>query len=233
MIIAGLQKLTAIDYPNKLACTIFLHSCNFRCGFCHNPELVIENNIKAIPEQEIFDFLEKRAKYLDGVCITGGEPLLTLDLEFLKKIKEKGYLIKLDTNGYFPSELQKLIDLKLVDFIAMDIKSGGEKYSEITGVDINLNIIEESIKIISEFPDHEFRTTIIEGIHTKEEMKDIAEWLTGLAGRKLGRFCLQGFKNQGKLLDPAFESYKDTSEEYLNGLAEEIRLYFDEVVVRV
>ncbi len=130
MQVAGLQKLTLIDYPSKLACTIFLSGCNFKCGFCHNPELVFTNTQKGVySENDILDFLDKRKKYLDGVCITGGEPLINPDLkDLLEKIKEKGYLIKVDTNGSNPELLKKIIEQKLADYIAMDIKTDAENY---------------------------------------------------------------------------------------------------------
>jgi len=151
MQISGLQKLTLIDYPGKLACTIFLFGCNFKCGFCHNPELVFTNGQKAFySEKDVLDFLDKRKKYLDGVCITGGEPLINPDLkDLLEKIKEKGFLIKVDTNGSNPELLKEIIEQKLIDYTAMDIKTDAESYDILVGVDVDLSKIEESIKIIA------------------------------------------------------------------------------------
>jgi pyruvate formate lyase activating enzyme len=233
MKIAGIQKTTLIDYPEKIACTIFLHGCNFKCGFCHNPELVLYKPEKIYSEKEILEFLEKRKNQLEGICICGGEPLLSLDLEFLKKIKELGYLIKIDTNGSFPEKLREIINENLVDFVAMDIKSGRENYEKIINVKVNLNKIEESIKLISLLDNYEFRTTIIEGFHDLKEVKKIAIWLNEVTKKKPKRFCLQGFKNQGKFINEKFKNKKDTSEEFLGKLKEEIEDYFEDVVVRV
>ncbi|MBA3064696.1 anaerobic ribonucleoside-triphosphate reductase activating protein, partial [Candidatus Woesearchaeota archaeon] len=148
MQIAGLQKLTLIDYPDKIACTIFLFGCNFRCGFCHNPELVLSDKPKKeYKEKKILDFLRQRKKYLDAICITGGEPLINFDLpELLKKIKGLGFLVKLDTNGSNPKRLKELISKKLVDYIAMDIKADKDNYNVLAEVKIDINQIEESIK---------------------------------------------------------------------------------------
>jgi len=182
MRIAGLQKLTLIDYPKKIACTIFTLGCNFRCGFCHNPELVLpDNTIKEISEEEIFDFLKKRKKYLDGICITGGEPTIHKDLpDFIKKVKEIGLLVKLDTNGTNPDMIKKLINEKLVDYISMDIKTGFSKYPKLTNVNIDINKIEQTIQIIKEGNiDYEFRTTVIPGFYDKEDMEEIKHKLKG------------------------------------------------------
>jgi len=250
MKICGIVKTTLIDYPGKVACVIFLEGCNFRCGFCHNPELVlldseehkkIEN--KEISEKEFFDFLEKRRNQLEGVCITGGEPLLTLKEEFLRKIKQKGFLIKLDTNGSFPSRLKEFIDKKLIDYVAMDVKSSKEKYQEVTNSKIDVSKIEDSIKIImSSFSDkkiqgYEFRTTIVKKYHNKEEMKKIGEWLSSLSKEvgvnKPKILSLQGFKNKGKLINEEFKKEKDVFEEYLLEIQDEIKDFFEEVEVRV
>ena len=229
MKICGLQKLTLIDYPGKVACTLFFYGCNFRCGFCHNPELVVKAPEKIYSEEEILDFLEKRKNYLDGVCITGGEPLMTLNLDFLKKIKNLGYSIKIDTNGSYPEKLKEIIEFNLVDYIAMDIKSSTEKYDFVTNVSVRMNLIEESIKMISKFYNHEFRTTIVERHHDLEEVEKIARWVSGLGGKK---FVLQGFKNSGKLIGSDFKNEKDCSNEKLNEFRNVLKNYFDEVIVR-
>jgi len=233
MKIAGFQKLTLIDYPEKIACTIFLYGCNFKCGFCHNPELVLYEPEKIYSEKEILEFLEKRKKYLEGVCICGGEPLLSLDLNFLKKIKELGYLIKIDTNGSFPKKLKEIIENKLVDFVSMDIKSNRENYEKLINTKVDLNKIEESIKIISLLQDYEFRTTILERIHDSDEIKKIAIWLNEITGKKPKKFCLQGFKNKGKLISEDFRDKKDTSKDFLGRLKKSVEDYFEEVEVRV
>lgn len=233
MKIMGLQKTTLIDYPRKIACTLFLYGCNFKCGFCHNPELVLRPEGKEYSRGEIFEFLTKRKEYLEGICITGGEPLLNLDLEFLERIKRLGYLIKIDTNGGFPEKLKEIIGKGLVDFVAMDIKSSKENYNKITNSNIDIDKIEKSIKLVSGLKEHEFRTTIIEGIHDAEEVKKIAIWLNKVIGRKPKKFYLQGFKNQEKLLDENFKRKENTSEKFLNELKEGVKDYFDGVEIRV
>ncbi|MGY4883998.1 MAG: anaerobic ribonucleoside-triphosphate reductase activating protein [Nanobdellota archaeon] len=234
----GIQKLTLIDYPDKIACTLFLFGCNFRCGFCHNPELVTEseNNINTYSEEEALDFLEKRKNKLEGVCFTGGEPLLTINSSFLKKIKSLGYSIKIDTNGSMPERLKELINEKLVDYIAMDIKSSPEKYPLVTNIKFPIEKIEESIKIIIESGlEYEFRTTILKRFHDKEDIKKIGEWLIGLLDKKKpAKYFLQGFANKGKLIDKAsFMNEPNTDEKYLNELKNVAKDYFIEVGVRV
>ncbi len=232
MKIKGLQKTTLIDYPGKIACSLFLFGCNFRCGFCHNPELVLEDSGPNINEEEFFDFLNKRKEYLDGICISGGEPLLSLDLDFLRRIKEMGYSIKLDTNGSFPEKLKELIKENLVDFVAMDIKGSKDKYSKIAGVQVDIKKIEESIKLISGLGDYEFRTTILRDIHNKEELIKMGEWVIKIVGKKPKKHVLQGFKNRGKVLSKVFETEKDTSEKELLDAKEIVKDYFENVEVR-
>jgi len=233
MKIKNIQPVTLIDYPEKIACTIFLFGCNLRCGFCHNPGLVIKEDAPDMPPEKVLEFLKKRRKYLDGVCFTGGEPLMSLDLGFLRELKASGYLIKIDTNGCFPEKLRHIIELELVDFVSMDIKSSTAKYSEITNSNPNIEKIQDSIELVSKLENYEFRTTILEGIHAEDEMKKIAEWLNRIAGKKPKKFCLQGFKVQGEIMDAQFKNYPDTSEEYLNKLKESIKDYFEEIEVRV
>jgi len=233
MKIKGLQKLTLIDYPGKLACTIFLFGCNFRCGFCHNPELVLNKLGGNISEQEVLDFLEKRKKYLEGICITGGEPLLTLEKDFLKKIKSLGYKIKLDTNGSFPEKLEEFVSEGLIDFVSMDIKSSKENYLKVSNSKIEIEKIEKSIKLISGLKDYEFRTTILEEIHTTEEMEKIGKWLNELIGKIPKKYFLQGFKNNGKFIDQKYQNKIDVTEVFLERLKQKIECYFEEVGIRV
>lgn len=234
MKISGIQKTTLIDYPGKIACTIFLSGCNFRCSFCHNPELVLlKPDTENISKESILRFLEKRKLYLDGVCITGGEPLITLEEDFLRKIKELGYLIKLDTNGSFPEKLEEFIKKGLIDFVAMDIKASKEKYKEIIRAELDLEKIEKSIKLISKLKNYEFRTTIIERVHNVEELEKISQWLNDLLGGKPKKFALQGFKNRGKILGEDFKNLTDTPEEYLIKIKEAIKKYFENVEIRV
>lgn len=232
MKIKGIHELTLVDYPGKIACTLFLHGCNFRCGFCYNPELVLAPMGEEHSEAEILNFLEKRKGQLEGVCITGGEPLMTLDVNFLKKIKDLGYSIKLDTNGSFPELLEELIKDGLVDYVSMDIKTTKDKYNDITNCEVNMEKIEKSIKIISSLLDYyEFRTTVID--HDVKEMEEIAQWLNNLCAGKPRKFALQGFKNKEKFVDPEFSKKQDISEEYLEELKEILEGYFGKVEVRV
>ncbi len=151
MKIAGLQKVSTIDYPGEIAAIVFLWGCNFRCGFCYNPDLVTKECDDIFSEEYVLDFLSKRVGKLDAVCITGGEPLMMLDMEFVLKIKKMGFKIKLDTNGSFPDRLSEMIKEGLVDYIAMDVKGAREDYEGVVGVDVDLGKIEESMKIVNDF----------------------------------------------------------------------------------
>ena len=234
MIIAGLEKFTLLDYPGKIACTIFLFGCNFRCGYCHNPELVLSKPKNSFSKDKVLSFLEKRKNQLEAVCFTGGEPLLTLEKEFLKSIKKLGYLIKIDTNGSNPEKLKELIDEDLVDFVAMDIKSSGEKYSEVTGVKIKLGKIHESIKIIvSSKVDYEFRTTILMKYHNSREIENIGSQLFEIINKKPKKYVLQGFVNQGKIIDSHLNTEPNVKKEYLLELKKIAEKYFEKVEIRI
>lgn len=233
MKIKGLEKVSLIDYPGKICCTIFLFGCNFMCGFCHNPELVLKDDGVRFSEQDILDFLKRRKGQLEGVCITGGEPLLTLNEEFLLEIRNMGYLIKLDTNGSNPEKLEEFLDKGLVDFVAMDIKTVPEEYPKITFSGIDVKNIEQSIKIIvNKAKDYEFRTTIVEGIHDPDKIKRLTFWIAETVGKKPKKFVLQGFKRGVKLIDPTFFMKNDTTEEYLNDLKRLVENYFERVEIR-
>ena len=179
MKISGFQKLTLLDFPGHTACTLFTSGCNMRCPFCHNTPLVEGTSEEDYTEEEIFSYLEKRKGLLDGVAITGGEPLLQKDIvEFITKIKEAGYSVKLDTNGSKPELLQELISRGLVDFVAMDIKNTREKYPLTAGRDVGIENIEKSVDILkSSGVDHEFRTTVVKEFHTEDDIISIAKWL--------------------------------------------------------
>ncbi len=234
MKISGLQKVSVIDYPGEIACTIFLYGCNFRCGFCYNPDLVVKDFRGGFGEEDVLSFLSKRVGKLDAVCITGGEPLMTLDFDFVQKIRDLGFKIKIDTNGSFPNRLKEMIDLGLVDYIAMDIKGDREKYSEIVGVDVDLNKIEESIKMIYDFGNYEFRTTIVGRFHDVYSVMSMAKWLNKICGGKPKRFFLQGFKrNKEGMIDEGFQNELDVDEKFLNELKECVGEYFENVEVRV
>jgi pyruvate formate lyase activating enzyme len=232
MNICGLQKTTLIDYPGKIACVIFLHGCNFKCGYCYNSELVIHKPSGIFSEEEIINFLKKRKDLLEGVCITGGEPLLSLDKLFLKKIKDLGYFIKIDTNGTNPEKLNELIIDGLVDYIAMDLKSNKEDYEKIVNSKVNLDKIEQSMKLIVNFQNYEFRTTVLSPFHTEEKIIKMLEWLKKVVNKKPNRYFLQGFKNKGNFIDKSFEKKDPTSLEHLENLKKIASNYFIEVNIR-
>jgi len=196
---AGLQKMTLMDYPQVVSCIIFTQGCNFRCPFCHNSSLVDGVYENEITETEILDFLEKRKGLLDGVVISGGEPLLHSEIySFIKKVKELGFLVKLDTNGSNPDLLKKLVEEKLVDYVAMDIKNSPEEYSLASGTEKFLDKITESKDfLLQNLVDYEFRTTIIKGIHTKDSLLSAAKWISGAK-----RYFLQNYKDSGEILSP-------------------------------
>lgn len=229
--IGGLQKTTLIDYPGQVAATVFLTGCNFRCSFCYSSELVLPEKIKKQPkisEKELFDFLRKRRGLLEGIVICGGEPTCNEDLpEFIRKIKEMGFSVKLDTNGSNPEMLKKLIDEKLVDYVAMDIKAPKEKYDKITGVKVRVQNIEESIRILKEGTvDYEFRITVVPTLHSREDIIEIAKWI-GPAKR----FFLQNFRAE-KTIDSNLEKVKPCPIEFLKELKKEISPYFEICQIR-
>lgn len=199
MRIQGLQKLTLLDYPEKVACTIFTAGCNFRCPFCHNASLV--TNIPKegeITEEAVFSFLKKRQGILDGVCITGGEPLLQPEIEnFIRRIKELGYAVKLDTNGSFPEKIKYLVREGLVDYVAMDIKNSLEAYARTSGTDDRfLEAIQESVRFLKEGTvAYEFRTTITKNFHNKSCIEQMGQWLIGAE-----KYFLQAFVDSGDLI---------------------------------
>lgn len=197
MKISGLQKLTLLDYPGKVACTVFLNGCNFRCPYCHNSELLEGNVEPVMTADELLAFLKKRQGILEGVCITGGEPTLHPQLfDLLRAVKDLGYAVKLDTNGYRPEVLQSVIDQGLADYVAMDIKNGPERYGLTVGLENpDLSKIEESIRILLEGRvDYEFRTTVVAPLHSEESIAHMARWLLTLGGgRKAKRLFLQPF----------------------------------------
>lgn len=199
MIVSGLQKLTLLDFPGKTACIIFTRDCNFRCPFCHNADLVIGDAVP-MDNEEIFAYLDKRKKLLDGVVITGGEPLLQTDIaDFLRRVKSYGYAVKLDTNGTFPDRLKVLLDESLVDYVAMDIKNGEEEYLKTAGItnEAFLARVKESISLImTSGVAYEFRTTVVKGLHTKESLRAAFAMIKGAE-----KYYLQGFVDSGALID--------------------------------
>jgi pyruvate formate lyase activating enzyme len=206
MNVMGLQKLTLLDFPGKMACTVFTGGCNFRCPFCHNASLVIgPEYVPLMTEDEFFDFLNKRYGILDGVCITGGEPTLQPDLEeFIRKIKAIGYSVKLDTNGFLPDKLIDLVNKGLVDYVAMDIKSSPSGYGRATGIrNFNITPINRSIEFLkSGKVDFEFRTTVVKELHSRQEILDIGDWIAGDH-----KYYLQGFEDSGNLINDGLHGY--------------------------
>jgi len=220
MRIGGLQKVSLIDYPGKIAAIVFTQGCNFRCGYCHNPELVNPDFfIKPIPLKKVFAFLENRRGKLEGVVVTGGEPLLQEGLnDFLKKIKGLGYLIKLDTNGSFPKRLKDIIGKKLVDYLAMDIKAPLEKYAGVAKSAVETKKIKESINLIMNSGlDYEFRTTIVKSQLKKEDILKIGELL-----KPGSPYILQKFV-PSKTLNPRFFKKNSYSDEELEEIKRKLK----------
>lgn len=227
MLIAGLQKLTLLDYPGKTACTLFTPGCNFRCPFCHNALLVTDRVEDFVSEESFFSFLGKRKGILDGVCITGGEPTLQKDLvPFMKKIKEMGFLLKLDTNGYRPDVLGKILDEGLADYVAMDIKASPGKYASATGIsDLDFSLVSDSINLLekSGVP-HEFRTTVTADFHCEDDFAEILVLFSHDTP-----YYLQQFKDSGNLIDQSCQGW---DKERMKNLYEKLQLTHSNVSLR-
>ena len=228
MNIQGLQKLTLLDYPGRVSCTVFLAGCNFRCPFCHNASLVTHIRPEySISEEEVLTFLKKRQGVLDGVCITGGEPLLAPELErFLEKVKELGYLIKLDTNGSNVNRLKYLVNKHLVDYAAMDIKNVPDKYGLTIGIaDYNPdNILKSAEYLMSDAVPYEFRTTVVREFHKRDDFEGIGRWLKGAK-----RYYLQSFVDSGDVIQPGLRAY---TKEILEQALEIVRKYIPAAELR-
>lgn len=221
MNIQGLQKLTLLDYPGKVACTIFFAGCNFRCPFCHNASLVTHIDPEEnIPREEVFAFLRKRAGILDGVCITGGEPLLAPDLEaFIREIKALGYEVKLDTNGSNAEKLKHLVKAGIIDYVAMDIKNSPEKYGMTIGIEgyEMSNVMQSAAFLMEGHVPYEFRTTVVREFHKREDFEAIGQWLEGA-----DRYYLQSFVDSGDLIQPGLRGY---TKEIMEQALEIVRQY--------
>ena len=231
MIFGGFQKTTLVDYPGKIAATVFTLGCNFRCPYCHNLELVLPELIEKQPkisEEEVLNFLKERKGLLEGLCITGGEPTLHYDLiSFLEKVKSLGYLVKLDSNGSRPEILKELFEKKLIDYLAMDVKTSLEKYHLVTLNQIPVEDILTSIKLIKDSGiDYEFRTTVAPEIVTKEDILKIVDLI-----KPARAYYLQIFKGI-KTLDPRFTQLKGLDEKDLKDLIEQIKPFFKECGIR-
>ena len=228
MKIGGFQQTSLIDYPDTLSAIIWTVDCNLHCPFCYNPQLVL-GEADLIPEEEVFSFLEKRKNVLEGLVISGGEPLLQEDLEdFILKVKQMGYLVKIDTNGTCPHQLHHLLEQHLVDYVAMDIKAPREKYPKLSGVHGDMQAIQDSITIIRDLaPRYEFRTTVIPHLLNKEDIVSIAGWLEGAE-----QYYLQQFKVEPTLLSSKLSSFSPYSKEDLMGMLEEVRPFVKQCDVR-
>ena len=218
--IKGLQKLTLLDFPERIACTVFLGGCNFRCPFCHNSSLVLpEREAEGISEEEFFSYLESRVGRLTGVCVSGGEPTLHGELaDLLRRIRSLGFAVKLDTNGYRPAVLRALIDEGLVDYVAMDIKGSPDGYGTSVGIkNFDMTPIYESIELLkSSSVPYEFRTTVVRELHTEADIRAIGEWLAGDCA-----FYLQSFKDSGDIIASGLSAYTDKEMQSLENVLRE------------
>ena len=226
MFINGIQKMTLLDYPGKCACTVFLAGCNLRCPYCHNASLVTGQPPEAMTEEEFFSFLARRKGLLDGVCITGGEPTLRKDLpDFIRKIKQMGYLVKLDTNGSNPELLRRLIEEKLVDRVAMDIKNSPELYTPTCGGREILDHVRASVSILMEARvEYELRTTCCKPFHTLEAMESIGKWLSGAK-----EYYLQAFVDSGDLVGTGVSGF---TKEEMEALRQAVLPYIPSTRIR-
>lgn len=227
MLIKGFQKLTLLDFPGRTACTVFTGGCNLRCPFCHNALLVTEMDDDRFEEEEIFEHLERRKKVLDGIAITGGEPLLQKDIErFLYELKDTGIAVKLDTNGCYPEKLEGILELGLADYVAMDIKNSPQKYGVTVGVEnFDISPINSSIELIKNSGvDYEFRTTVTENFHTVDDVEEIAKWIQGAK-----HYYLQNFVDSGNLID---SNCKGVRKEIMYEMLEKARKYIPEAELR-
>ena len=228
MRIQGLQKLTLLDYPEHTACTVFTAGCNFRCPFCHNASLVVDIPKEAqISEEEFFAFLQKRIGILDGVCVSGGEPLLQPDIElFIRKIKDMGFAVKLDTNGSFPDKLIHLVEQGLVDYVAMDIKNSPETYAFTAGTEtLDIVSVKKSVAYLKEgHVPYEFRTTVVKHYHSKESFEEIGKWLAGTE-----KYFLQNFVDSGDLIG---KNTRGCSEEEMKEFLMTVKKYIPSAKLR-
>ena len=228
MRICGLQKLAMVDYPGKVAATVFTGGCNLRCPFCHNALLVTRlHESPALDEAEILEFLKKRKGLLDGMVLSGGEPLMQHGVvDFLRKVRELGYAIKVDTNGCYPERLAEILKEGLADYVAMDIKNGREKYALTCGLqELDLAPIEESIRLLRQSGvEYEFRTTMVRELHTAQDMESIGRWLGDVP-----HYYLQNFVDSGNLIGAGFTAFKPAE---LEEMASVLRRYVTNVGLR-
>lgn len=233
MLISGIQPFSLLDYPGKVSCIVFTPGCNFRCGFCHNPEFVLPERVaelkpNLIDENAFFNFLDKRGKLLDGVVITGGEPTLMPDLEaFIEKLKNRGLFVKLDSNGNRPEVLSRLIERNMVDYIAMDVKTAIPQYIELVGrLAVPENILKSIEMLKNGSIEYEFRTTLVKEVHRPEILEEMGKLLKG--AKKL---FLQAFRPE-VTLNPIFQSYTAFTDEETEEIANKLKQYIAEVNIR-
>lgn len=231
MVLGGLQRTSLIDYPEAVSCVVFTVGCNFACGYCHNPELSkpVQPIRTGFTEEDFFNFLETRKGKLDAVVITGGEPTIHDDLpDFIKKIKEMGFKVKLDSQGTRPEMIGDLLDKKLLDYVAMDIKAPYERYQEVSVSFVDPKTIEKSINLIMEkAPGYEFRTTVVKGQLREEDFEKIGKMIKGSP-----LYALQKFQLYGKTLDPEFMNREAYSEKEMHNFKKILEKYIDRVVIR-
>ncbi len=227
MNIHGLQKMTLLDFPGRVACTVFLGGCDLNCPFCHNAELIDGTAKPVMDETELLSFLEKRKGLLDGVAFTGGEPTLREDLsDLLRRIKAMGYPVKLDTNGMHPDRLKALIDEGLVDYVAMDVKNSPEKYAHTCGLaSMDLTPVKTSVELLKTGAvDYEFRTTVVDELHTLKDFEAIAAWIAGAK-----RYFLQAFTDRDTVV---YENFHAPTKECMETYAAAVRKTVQEVALR-
>ncbi len=231
--IAGLQKMTLLDFPGKVACTVFLQGCNFRCPFCHNSDLLPYEGEGFMTQEAFLKFLRGRKGLLDGVAITGGEPTCQQGLpELIKEIKALGFLVKLDTNGMNPEMLAQLIDQGLVDYVAMDVKNSPSRYAETVGLPrLNLEKIEKSLRLlISGTVDYELRTTLVQQFHTAQDIEEMGRWIAGLVpGKKPEKLFLQSFVDRDSV---TFSGLCPPADEEIVRFREILTPYVETVCIR-
>jgi pyruvate formate lyase activating enzyme len=228
MKIGGFQKTSLLDYPDRISAIIWVTGCNLRCPFCYNRKLAL-GTAEVFPEEIILSFLSKRKGLLEGVVISGGEPLLQDDLaDFIIKIKKLGLLVKIDTNGAFPKKLREILDQQLVDYIAMDVKAPKEKYHELAGVDIDITTLDESITLIkNKASAYEFKTTFVPGLLDKEDIVEIGKWLDGA-----NLYFLQQFKPLSPLISSSLEQTIPYPRQYLDETLAAVKPFFKRCAVR-
>ncbi|SRR6056297_1546667 len=228
MLIGGLQKTTLLDYPDKVASTVFTIGCNYRCSYCHNPDIV-KGVAGVISMEEIMKFLNSRKKVLDAVCITGGEPTIHNDLpDFIAKLKKMNLLVKLDTNGTNPKMLSDLIKNGLIDYVAMDIKAPWDKYQKVVCRKVNTEDLKKTIKtVIDSGVDHEFRSTVLPTLHSKEDIIQMAKQVKGAK-----KYYLQQFRVASDLVSSEFTDKKPFTKKQMREIISEFKSWFKDCNLR-